>query len=121
MQANVGIFRDDAGLRTALAEIPALKRRLERVRVTGGTAYNPGLHLSRDLYSMLTVAETVTIAALERKETRGGHSRTDYPSTDAALGKTNIIASKVGGEVRLRTEPIAEIRGDLRQILEEKA
>jgi succinate dehydrogenase / fumarate reductase flavoprotein subunit len=121
MQANVGIYRDDAGLRRALAEIPVMRQRLERVRVPGTRAYNPGLHSSRDLYSMLTVAEIVTMAAIERKETRGGHSRTDYPATDAALGKTNIIASKVNGQVRLRMEPIPETREDLKQILEAKA
>lgn len=118
MQEHVGIFRDEAGLRRALTEIEGFRRRLERVRVTGGLAYNPGFHLSRDLYSMLTVADAVAKAAIERKETRGGHSRTDYPAADPAQGKVNVIAQKVDGEIRIRTEAVPPTPADLRAVLE---
>jgi succinate dehydrogenase / fumarate reductase flavoprotein subunit len=118
MQEHVGIFRDEAGLKEALAQIQAFRGRVERVRVEGGTVYNPGFHLSRDLYSMLTVAHTVTEAAIARRETRGGHSRTDYPVADAALGKVNVIVHKVSGEIRLRTDAVPEMPTDLQTVLE---
>jgi len=120
MQERVGIFRDEAGMRAALTEIDALKARARRVRAEGPREYNPGWHAARDLYSMLTVAEAVTRAALERKETRGGHSRTDYPKTDPDWGKVNVVVRKVHGELTLDRVPIAEMPAELRALLEVK-
>jgi succinate dehydrogenase / fumarate reductase flavoprotein subunit len=120
MQERVGIFRDEAGMRAALTEIHALKARARRVRAEGPREYNPGWHAARDLYSMLTVAEAVTRAALERKETRGGHSRTDYPKTDPDWGKVNVVVRKVHGELTLDRVPIAEMPAELRALLEVK-
>jgi succinate dehydrogenase / fumarate reductase flavoprotein subunit len=120
MQEHVGIYRDEAGLKKALDEIAVFKRRAQQVRVTGTAAYNPGYHLSRDLYSMLTVAEVVTMAALERKETRGGHSRVDFPNVDPVWGKRNVIVKKVNGQFQLTNEPVPQMSKDLTPLLEEK-
>jgi succinate dehydrogenase / fumarate reductase flavoprotein subunit len=120
MQDLVGIYRDEAGLKKALDEIAVLKRRLQQVGVRGGPAYNPAYHTSQDLYSMLTVAEVVTLSALERKETRGGHSRTDFPRADPAWGRRNVIVAKVAGQLRLRHEPAHEVPDPLQRLLEEQ-
>ncbi|MDQ7843663.1 MAG: fumarate reductase/succinate dehydrogenase flavoprotein subunit [Armatimonadota bacterium] len=118
MQEHVGIYRDEAGMRTALDKIQQLKRRARAVRAEGPREYNPGWHATRDLHSMLTVAEVVTLAALERKETRGGHSRTDYPAADPQWGKVNVVVRKVGGELQLDRVPIPEMPAELKALLE---
>ncbi len=117
MQDYVGIFREAAGMRTALDRITALRQRAARVKAAGPRQYNPGWHAVRDLYSMLAVADVVTRAALERTETRGGHSRTDYPKTDATLGTVNIVARRHNGEIVLRRDPITPMPAELTQIL----
>ncbi|MDQ7820298.1 MAG: fumarate reductase/succinate dehydrogenase flavoprotein subunit [Armatimonadota bacterium] len=119
MQDHVGIFRDEAGMRTALDKIAALRERAARMRVSGGRQYNPGWHAARDVYSMLSVAEAVTLSALERRETRGGHSRTDYPQADPELGRVNIVVARRNGALLLRRQPIPPLPDDLRAILEE--
>ncbi len=120
MQERVGIYRDETGMRTALQQIDALKQRARRVRAEGPREYNPGWHAASDLHSMLTVAETVTRAALERTETRGGHSRTDFTQTDAAWGKVNVIVRKRNGEIQLDRAPIPEMPDELKRLLEGK-
>jgi len=120
MQERVGIYRDETGMRAALAEIDALKARARRVRAAGPREYNPGWHATRDLYSMLTVAEVVTRAAIERRETRGGHSRTDFPKTDPEWGTLNVVVRKIHGELTLVRVPIAEIPAELKALLEVK-
>src|SRR5262249_52826220 len=82
MQSLVGIIRTEAELKEAVQRLEALKARAARVRVEGGRVYNPGWHLALDLRSLLTVSEAITLAALERKESRGGHTREDYPKPD---------------------------------------
>ncbi|HXF81535.1 MAG TPA: fumarate reductase/succinate dehydrogenase flavoprotein subunit, partial [bacterium] len=106
MQEHVGIYRDEAGLRAGLAKIEALKARAGRVRVEGPREYNPGWHATRDLVSMLAVAEAVTRSALERRETRGGHSRTDYPKADPQWGAVNLVTRRRGGELVIEPVPI---------------
>ena len=97
MQSLVGIFRNEEDLRRALSEIDGLKGRAARVRVEGSRMFNPGWHLARDLHSMLTVAEAVTRSALARQESRGAHSRIDYPGLDDAWGKKhNVVAKRAG-------------------------
>src|SRR5271163_933909 len=82
MQSLVGIFRNEGDLRRALSELDALKERAAGVRVEGSRLFNPGWHLAWDLHSMLTIAEAVTRSALARPESRGAHSRIDYPNLD---------------------------------------
>jgi len=121
MQEYVGIFRDEAGMREGLRRIEALQQRARRVRADGPREYNPGWHAARDLYSMLTVAEVVTRSALERRETRGGHSRTDYPKADPEWGRVNLITRKRAGQIIVERVPIPPMPDELRRLLEEQA
>lgn len=119
MQNYVGIFRNEADLKRGLDEIGKLKERAAHVRVDGSRLFNPGWHLGRDLKSMLTVSEAVALSALERKESRGAHSRIDFPKYDDQWSKLNNIISRDGEGMRLSHLPIAEMPADLRAILEE--
>jgi succinate dehydrogenase / fumarate reductase flavoprotein subunit len=119
MQALVGIIRTEGELRKALEELATLRQRLERVRVTGGREFNPGWHLTLDLEVMLTVSEACALGALERQESRGGHTREDFPKPDPAWAKLNVVLRRRGGEWRVAREPIPEMPGELRALLEE--
>jgi succinate dehydrogenase / fumarate reductase, flavoprotein subunit len=120
MQALVGIIRTEGELRKALAEIAVFKQRLARVKVAGGRDFNPAWHLALDLYSMLSVSEAVTLGAIARKESRGGHTRDDYPMADDRLGKVNMVIRKRGGEISVTEEPIPEMPPELKALLQEK-
>jgi succinate dehydrogenase flavoprotein subunit len=120
MQNYVGIFRSEEDLKQGLSEIQQLKDRAGKVHVDGSRLFNPGWHLARDLKSLLTVSEAVTLSALERKESRGAHSRIDFPQYDEQWSRRNNIISLDGGAMRLRHAPIEEMPADLNQILEEK-
>ncbi len=121
MQSLVGIIRGEAELQRALEAIDQLRRRLARVGVQGNRQYNPGWHLALDLHSMLTVAEAVTRSAIERKESRGGHARDDYPGTDPHLARMNVVTRRARGELSVTLEPLPEMPDDLKRICEEKS
>jgi succinate dehydrogenase / fumarate reductase flavoprotein subunit len=120
MQNLVGIIRTGPELEEALEHIADLRARLKRVRVEGNRQYNPGWHLALDLHSMLTVAEAVTRAALERRESRGAQTRDDYPKTDPEWGKVNVVVRKKGGDMVVTTEPLPEMPDELKALFEEK-
>jgi len=119
MQNLVGIIRTEDELQQALKEIDGLRERTERVSVVGNRQYNPGWHLAMDLSSMLTVSEAVTRAAIERRESRGGHTREDYPGTDPSLGKVNVVVRRRDGEITLAQEPLPQMPDELRPLFEE--
>jgi succinate dehydrogenase / fumarate reductase flavoprotein subunit len=121
MQSLVGIFRDEQDLRRALSELDELKARTARVRVEGSRLFNPGWHLAWDLHSMLTVAEAVTRSALTRRESRGAHSRIDYPGLDDAWGKKHNVVVKKAGTMTLVETPVLEMPDDLKQLLAEES
>jgi succinate dehydrogenase / fumarate reductase flavoprotein subunit len=120
MQSYVGIFRNEEDLTTGLEKIHKLKDDALRVSVEGSRLFNPGWHLARDLKSMLTVSEAVTLSALKRKESRGAHSRVDYSDYDEFWGKRNNIIVREGDEMKLKQAEIPEMPAELKQILEEK-
>jgi succinate dehydrogenase / fumarate reductase flavoprotein subunit len=120
MQNYVGIFRNEDDLKKGLVELDSLKARAAKVRVEGSRLFNPGWHLSRDLKAMLTVSEAVARSALERKESRGAHSRIDYPNYDDTWGKQNNIIDKDGEQMRLTQSATPEMPHDLKEILEGK-
>src|SRR5260370_35858693 len=93
MQSYVGIFRSEEDLKQGLSEIQSLKERASKVHVDGSPLFNPGWHLARDLKSLLTVSEAVALSARERKESRGAHSRIDFPQYEQQWGKLNNIIS----------------------------
>ena len=119
MQSLVGIFRDEEDLRQALSKLDELRARAARVRVEGSRLFNPGWHLAWDLHSMLTVAEAVTRSALKRRESRGAHSRIDYPGLDDAWGKKHNVVVKKAGAMTLVETPVLEMPDDLKQLLAE--
>jgi len=120
MQELVGIVRSEHELLRAAEHLKMMYRRAVEVRVTGNREYNPGWHTALDLQHLLTVSEAITMAAIERKESRGAHFREDYPQKDEQSGKFNLILKKSGnGHMELRKEPIKDIRPDLRQIIDE--
>jgi len=121
MQELVGIIRTESELRKAVDELGVLKERAAKVKVEGHRQYNPGWHLALDLESLLNVAECTTLAALERKESRGAHTRDDHPMTEDAWGKVNVVLRHRDGAVDVSKEEIPPMPDDLRQIIEEPA
>ncbi|HKN47346.1 MAG TPA: fumarate reductase/succinate dehydrogenase flavoprotein subunit [Candidatus Polarisedimenticolia bacterium] len=121
MQRLVGIIRTESELREAVGAIERLKERAGRVRVDGGSAYNPGWHTALDLRSLLAVAECSTLAALERRESRGGHTREDYPKADPEWGKVNVVLRRKDGGVTLAREPLPDLPAELQKLLGESS
>lgn len=124
MQSLVGIIRNGPELEEAKAKIEALKERAANVAVSGGRAYNPGWNLATDLPAMLSVSTCATLGALERKESRGGHTREDYPKADPEMGKVNFVHAQTPGSryvdpVTVRAEPLAEMPDELKALFEE--
>jgi succinate dehydrogenase / fumarate reductase flavoprotein subunit len=119
MQSLVGIFRVEEDLQKALVELENFKPRLRNVRADGTRMFNPGWHLTRDLRSMLLIAEAVTRSALARRESRGAHSRIDYPNFDDTWSKQNNIIVNRGGQMTLEQRPVSEIPAELKEILAE--
>jgi succinate dehydrogenase / fumarate reductase, flavoprotein subunit len=120
MQELVGIIRTEDELKRALERIAALKERSAGVGVVGHRQYNPGWHLALDLGSLLAVSECVAMAALERRESRGGHTRDDHPKPDPELGKVKMVVRSRDGKVSVSREPLDEMPDDLSELFEEK-
>ncbi len=120
MQALVGIFRTEEDLKKGLVEIQKLKERVGKVRVEGSRMFNPGWHLARDLKSMMIVTEAVARSALARKESRGAHSRIDFPNYDKEWEKLNNIITRDGETMKLSQAPVPQMPDDLKKILAEE-
>jgi succinate dehydrogenase / fumarate reductase, flavoprotein subunit len=120
MQQLVGIVRLENEMTQALAGISKLRESAAKVAVYGHREYNPGWHTAIDLKHLLTVSEAITIAAIDRKESRGGHFREDFPDKDPAAAKYNSVISKAAdGSMKLRREPIPQMPEPLKQVIEE--
>ncbi|HWB66465.1 MAG TPA: fumarate reductase/succinate dehydrogenase flavoprotein subunit [Mycobacteriales bacterium] len=119
MFSLVGIIRTADEMQQALAGLERLKERASRVGVAGGRAYNPGWHTALDLRSQLLVSEAVARAALERKESRGGHTRDDYPLPSQEWGALNLVVTLHDGQVRLDKKPLPQMPDDLKALFEE--
>jgi succinate dehydrogenase / fumarate reductase, flavoprotein subunit len=117
MQNLVGIFRTREDLTRAMQELEKLKARAELLSVEGSRMFNPGWHLAQDLKSMLIVSEAVTRSAIAREESRGAHSRIDYPNLDATWGAKNNVIALEGNAMTLRQSPVAEMPGELKQLV----
>ena len=120
MQSQVGIVRNDEELRKALGELERLAERVKQVQTPGNREYNSGWHTALDLRNLMPVAEAVTRAAIERKESRGAHFREDHLGKDEQWGKTTLVIKKaVDGSMEVRHEKIQGLRDDLQKIVEE--
>jgi succinate dehydrogenase / fumarate reductase, flavoprotein subunit len=124
MQSLVGIIRTGPELEEALEKLGELRERAGKVAVGGGRAYNPGWNLATDLPSMLTVSVAIAQGALARKESRGGHTREDFPLPDDELGKVNFVQRQTDergytAPIHIGPEPLAEMPAELRELLEE--
>src|SRR3954471_1778612 len=119
MQALVGIVRTEAEMQQAVTELAALTARASRAGVTGHREYNPGWHTSIDLRNLLAVSEAITRSALERKESRGGHFREDYPDKDPKYATFNITLRKAAdGSMQLERVPIPPMPAELKAVIE---
>ena len=120
MQELVGIVRLENEMARALDGIGQLKARAAKVAVHGHREYNSGWHTAIDLKHLLTISEAITICSIDRRESRGGHFREDFPDKDPAAAKYNSVISKqADGSMKLRREPIPPMREDLKQVIEE--
>ena len=120
MQDLVGIVRTETEMREALEKIGNLKIRAGKTGITGNREYNPGWHTAIDLKNLLLVSEAITRAALERKESRGGQFREDYPNKEERFSKVNTIASRAAdGSMQIRLEPLPEMPDYLKEVVEE--
>jgi succinate dehydrogenase flavoprotein subunit len=122
MQDLVGIVRREDEMREALVRLGALKERAARAGVTGHREYNTGWHTAQDLGHLLTVSEAITLSALERQESRGGHFRDDYPQKDPAFATFNVAVRRTtDGGMAVSRVPIPPMPGELSAIVEENA
>jgi len=120
MQNLVGIVRNESEMREALGKLDGFKERAENAAITGNREYNPGWHTALDLKNLLTVSEAITLAALERKESRGAQFRDDYPDKNEEFAKVNTMITKAAdGSMNVRLEPLPEMPGYLKQVIEE--
>src|SRR5271154_1541158 len=117
MQSLVGIFRTEEDLKKAFAELEELKARAAKASVEGSRLFNPGWHLARELKSMLTVSEAVALSARARTESRGAHSRIDFPNYDPVWEKKHNIIVREGADMIRHESPVEEMPEDLKQFV----
>jgi succinate dehydrogenase / fumarate reductase flavoprotein subunit len=123
MQSLVGIIRTASELEEATKELDTFTERVKNISVKGGRAYNPGWNLATDLPAMISVSKCVTLGATLRKESRGGHTREDFPAPDPEFGKINFAQTSEGGNwdspVSVVESPILVMPDELKALLEE--
>ncbi len=120
MHAHAGIVRDEKNLQIALQKVHELQKRAGNVRAPGSREYNPGWHTALDLANLLTVSEALALSGIDRKESRGGHFREDYPTKDDTnFGTHNtVIRRSSSGEMELIRQPIKPLPDDLKKVIE---
>jgi succinate dehydrogenase / fumarate reductase flavoprotein subunit len=120
MQDLVGIVRSDDEMHQALVQLEKLNHRAAQAGVTGHREYNGGWHTAQDLSALLVVSEAITRSAIERKESRGGHFRQDYPDKESSFGTFNIAVRRgSGGAMEVSRVPIPPMPAELKQVIEE--
>jgi succinate dehydrogenase / fumarate reductase, flavoprotein subunit len=118
MQSLVGIIRREEELVESLSKLAEMKQRLPRVAVEGNRQYNPGWHLALDLQNMLIVSECIAMAALERTESRGGHTREDHPGPSDEWATINLVLTLSGGDVELKRQPLPQMPDELTELID---
>jgi len=121
MQSLVGIVRTESEMQSALGELEVLKQRAARAGIIGHREYNPGWHTAIDLTNLLAVSEAITRSAIERKESRGGHFREDFPDKNPEYATFNIVTRRgAGGSMEVRRVPLPPMPAELKQIIEDQ-
>jgi succinate dehydrogenase / fumarate reductase flavoprotein subunit len=121
MQSLVGIVRQESEMMEAYRRLQTYKARASRVGVSGHREYNGGWHTAIDLQNLLAVSEAITISAVERKESRGGHFREDYPDKAAEFGTINIMVKRSpDGEITVSRVPLPPMPDELKQVIEDQ-
>ncbi len=121
MEKNAGIVRNEKDLRAAVDALAELRKRASGAKVSGTRQYNPGWNEAIDLKNLLTVSELLARAALERKESRGAHTREDYPDYDEAFAKVNVVMRKRDGAAHVAQEPLPEMPDELKKLFEKES
>jgi succinate dehydrogenase / fumarate reductase flavoprotein subunit len=120
MQDLVGIVRREEEMQRALVGLVELKKMADTVQVHGNREYNPGWHAALDLRNLLTVSEALTLSAIARKESRGGHFRDDFPGKSEEAAKYNhVIKLQPDGSMQLSQAPLPPMTDQMKQIIEE--
>jgi len=114
----VGIIRTGSELKEAIEKIADIRKRSANVAVSGGRKFNPGFHLAFDLDNMLLVAESTAKSAISREESRGGHTRDDFPGMDSGWRQSNHIASFDGTQVNVRKQALPFMPKELFDLFE---
>ncbi|MFN8581120.1 MAG: FAD-binding protein [Gemmatimonadaceae bacterium] len=118
MQDLVGIVRREEEMQSALQRIGALRERAAHVSVAGNREYNPGWHTALDLDNLLTVSEAITRSAIDRRESRGGHFRDDFPNKDPEAQRYNIVVRRgADGGMQLQRIAIPDLPAHLQQVI----
>ncbi len=117
MQKHVGIIRSRQSLQTGLGELTKLNKRAASVKVEGKRNFNPGWHMALDIDSMLIVSQACALAALAREESRGGHTREDFPDSRPEWANFNHVVATAGGQMKVRREPLLQMPPDLKALI----
>jgi succinate dehydrogenase / fumarate reductase flavoprotein subunit len=121
MQNLVGIVRVEGEMQQAIGKIEGLRARAAKAGITGNIEYNTGWHTALDLDNMLTISEMIALAGLERKESRGGHFRDDYPDKNPEWGKYNLKLTRgADGRPVMEKVPVVPLTDEMKQIIEEQ-
>jgi len=118
MQVKVGIVRTESELKDALTAIKDLRERAAKVKVGGNVLFNPGWHLALDLKNMLDISEIVAKSALIREESRGAHTREDFPNSEDEWGKVNLVSKKSEEIMEVEKVHLKELPDDLKELLD---
>jgi succinate dehydrogenase / fumarate reductase flavoprotein subunit len=118
MQSLVGIFRTKADLKTAIARVDDIRGRAADLRATGGRAFNPGWNLVFEVRNLIEISEAIARSALAREESRGAHSRLDFPDTKPKWATRNVVVRREGETMTVETSPIPAMPDELRALAE---
>ena len=113
MESHAGIVRTGEELEKGIRKLEELEKRLPKMHAKGERKYNPGWHLCLDLHNMIITSLALSRAALERTESRGAHTRLDYPDYDDELGKVNMIVRPGPGGMSVVKSPLLEMPAEL--------
>jgi succinate dehydrogenase / fumarate reductase flavoprotein subunit len=120
MQRNVGIVRSAADLDEALEKLAELRERAATVKASGNIQFNPGWHLAQDLANMLDISEAVVRAARQREESRGAHTREDFPEASSQWAKVNLIVRQSASGIEVHRQPLSPLPPELEAIVKAK-